>query len=94
MIRSSVEREFIIIGEALNSLSSGSLHTFGAIAHARRIVDFRNLLTHAYSTVDDAIVWAIGERDVPVLLQECKDLLERELPTSKPTPDTETEMIE
>ena len=94
LIRSSVEREFIIIGEALNSLSSRSSHTFGAIAHGRRIVDFRNLLTHAYSTVDDAIVWAIGKRDVPVLLQECKDLLEREPATSKRTPDTQTEMIE
>ena len=78
MIRSSVEREFIIIGEALNSLSNASPHAFDAIAHARRIVDFRNLLTHAYAAVDDAIVWAISESDVPVLLQECTDLLERE----------------
>ena len=28
-------------------------------------VDFRNQLTHAYS--DDALVWAVANRDVPVL---------------------------
>ena len=94
MIRSSVEREFIIIGEALNSLSNTSPCTFGAIAHARRIVDFRNLLAHAYATVDDAIVWAISESDIPVLLQECKDLVERESETGSATRDAEQEMIE
>ena len=49
---------------------------FGSITHARRIVDFRNQLTHEYPTVDDALVWAIVETDVPVLRRECKALLD------------------
>ncbi len=77
LIRSSVEREFIIIGEALNALSHVSSDVFNAITHSRRIVDFRNQLTHAYATVDDAIVWAIAETDVSVLLRECTQLLTR-----------------
>jgi len=40
-------------------------------------VDFRNQLTHQYPTVDDAIVWAIIEHDVPVLRRECVELLQR-----------------
>ena len=75
LIRSSVEREFIIIGEAMAALSRVSPDTFGAITKARRIVDFRNQLTHEYPTVDDALVWAIVETDVPVLLKECSELL-------------------
>lgn len=49
---------------------------FAAIGHARRIIDFRNQLTHEYPTIDDTIVWAIADRDVPVLLRECERLLD------------------
>jgi len=49
---------------------------FDAITRARRIVDFRNQLTHEYPAVDDALVWAIVERDVPVLRRECAALIQ------------------
>lgn len=77
LVRSSVEREFIIIGEAIASLSRVAPDIFEAITHARRIVDFRNQLTHEYPTVDDGIVWAIVEVDVPVLRSECAAFLGR-----------------
>jgi uncharacterized protein with HEPN domain len=77
LVRSSVEREFIIIGEAIIVLSRKSPDTFAAITKARRVVDFRNRLTHEYSTVDDEFVWAIVNHDVPVLRDECQALLER-----------------
>ena len=77
LIRSSVEREFIIIGEAIAGLGRVSPEVFDAITRGRRIIDFRNQLTHEYPTVDDAIVWAIVERDVPVLHRECTSLMQR-----------------
>jgi uncharacterized protein with HEPN domain len=76
LVRSAVEREFIIIGEALSALSRRAPAAFAAIAHARRIIDFRNQLTHEYPTIDDTIVWAIADRDVPVLQRECQRLLD------------------
>jgi uncharacterized protein with HEPN domain len=75
LVRSSVEREFIIIGEAVSALSRFAPDVFVAITRARRIVDFRNQLTHEYPTVDDALVWAIADRDVPVLRDECSALM-------------------
>jgi uncharacterized protein with HEPN domain len=75
LVRSAVEREFIIIGEAVGALSRAAPGTFGAITNARRIIDFRNQLTHAYATVDDDIVWAIAGRDVPLLDEECTRIL-------------------
>jgi uncharacterized protein with HEPN domain len=77
LVRSSVEREFIIIGEAMAALSRSAPEMFASITHARRIVDFRNQLTHEYPTVDDALVWAIIVKDVSVLSQECATLLPR-----------------
>jgi len=75
LVRSSVEREFIIIGEAIVVLSRKSPETYAAITKARRIVDFRNKLAHEYSTVDDEFVFAIANHDVPVLRDECRALL-------------------
>ncbi len=77
LVRSSVEREFIIIGEAIAALARVGPDTFASITHARRIVDFRNQLTHEYPTVDDELVWAIVENDVLVLRRECAALLKR-----------------
>jgi len=75
LVRSAVEREFIIIGEAISALSRRAPELFGTIGNARRIIDFRNQLTHEYPTVDDMIVWAIADRDVPVLRRECEVLM-------------------
>lgn len=75
LVRSSVEREFIIIGEAAAALSRIAPDLFASISHARRIVDFRNRLTHEYPNVSDAVVWGIAARDVPILRSECAALL-------------------
>jgi uncharacterized protein with HEPN domain len=48
---------------------------FARITNGRRIVDFRNQLTHAYLHVDDRIVWLIAQNDVPLLRAEREELL-------------------
>lgn len=83
LVRSSVEPEFIIIGEAATALARVAPEAFDAITRARRIVDFRNRLTHEYATVDDALVWAIVEHDVPMLRRECAALIQRVVPEDK-----------
>ena len=56
LVRSSVEREFTIIGEAMIALSRTEPVAFASITQARRIVDFRNQLTHEYASVNDRLV--------------------------------------
>ncbi len=80
LVRSSVEREFIIIGEAAAALGRIAPKVFDAITRARRIVDFRNQLAHEYPTVDNALVWAIVEHDVPTLRRECATLIQSMTP--------------
>ena len=75
LVRSSVEREFTIIGEAVLALSHTSPATFDAITGARRIVDFRNHLTHEYPMVDDELVWALAKQDMLALRRECAALI-------------------
>ncbi len=75
LIRSAVEREFITIGEAMLTLSRNAPELFDRITHARRIVDFRNQLTHEYRNVNDVLVWGIADRDVSILRGECAELM-------------------
>ncbi len=67
LVRSAVEREFILIGEALAALRRHAPQEFASITHANRIVGFRNQLTHEYANVDDALVWGVIQRDLPGL---------------------------
>jgi uncharacterized protein with HEPN domain len=76
LVRSAVEREFTIIGEAVIVLSRQAPEVFERITQARRIVDFRNRLTPEYPSVSDVLVWGAADRDVAVLRLECRALLE------------------
>jgi len=76
-MRSSVEREFIIIGEAISSLGRIAPDLLQGISHARMVVGFRNVLAHDYAAVDDETVFDVAAEDVPVLRNECAALLQR-----------------
>ena len=75
LTRSGVERQLILIGEAVNSLLRAEPELAGRVSHARRIVAFRNQLAHDYPAVNHAVVWAIAVDEVPVLHAECEALL-------------------
>ena len=75
LIRSSVEREFTIIGEALSQLSRRDGYLFAQIDQAPQIISFRNKLTHEYVTINDQLVWGVIQNNLPVLLEQCTQLL-------------------
>ena len=75
LIRSSVVREFTIIGEALSQLSRRDGDLFAQIDQAPQIISFRNKLTHEYVTINDQLVWGVIQNNLPVLLEQCTQLL-------------------
>ena len=76
MLRSAVERQFEIIGEALNQLCKLDPQWAGRIPDAPQIVAFRNLLIHGYASVNDWTVWATVEESLPSLLMVVTGLLD------------------
>ncbi len=76
--RRVVEREFEIIGEALNRLAESDPVTAAAISELPRIVGFRNRIIHAYDAVDNAVVWGVVESHLPRLLHDIEVLLEQQ----------------
>ncbi|MDQ2582408.1 hypothetical protein CKY47_00070 [Saccharothrix yanglingensis] len=77
MLRSAVERQFEIIGEALNQLREVDAELASAIPDVNRIVAFRNILIHGYASVDDALVWQTLTDKVPALDQVLRRLLDQ-----------------
>ncbi len=71
LIRSSVEREFIMIGEALTNLSRQNCELFSRIENAPRIISFRNKLTHEYVKVDNTLVWGVIQSYLMPLRAAC-----------------------
>lgn len=74
-LRSSIEREFIIIGEALRSAIALDPTLASRVTDSRSIIGFRNIVVHGYSTVDRDFVWGFIERDLPRLMLEVQQYL-------------------
>jgi uncharacterized protein with HEPN domain len=75
MLRSAVERQLEIVGEALAQLARIDTETASRISEHRRIIAFRNILIHGYAEIDHRIVWDVLEGKLPVVRAEARALL-------------------
>jgi uncharacterized protein with HEPN domain len=75
MLRQAVERNFEIIGEAMNRMLKVAPKLYEEIDHAALIVGFRNALIHGYDLIDDERVWKTIQDDVPALSARISELL-------------------
>ncbi len=67
LLKSAVERQLEILGEALNRLSKVDPPIAAEILDLPRIVAFRNILVHGYASVDDNLVWQVVKDRLPSL---------------------------
>ena len=68
---------------SLTQLSQRDQALFGEIEPAPQIISFRNKLTHEYITINNQLVWGVIKNNLPVLVDQCRQLLarlDRELP--------------
>jgi len=75
LLRSAVERQCEIIGEALGQALKMRPDLEPHITNAKRIVSFRNRLIHGYATVADEVVWGVMVGYLPKLKAEVESLL-------------------
>ena len=78
MLRSAVERQLEIVGEALAQLARTDPATASRIDEYQRIIAFRNILIHGYAEIDHRIVWNVLELKLPVVLRQASGLLDGE----------------
>lgn len=75
LLRSAVERQLEIVGEALSKLAKTDPETVAKVTEHGRIIAFRNILIHGYAEVDNRVVWGVLEAKLPTLLREVGALL-------------------
>ncbi len=77
LLRSAVEREFVIIGEATNRLHHHNEHLANQISNHQSIISLRNIIAHRYDDVRNDLIWTTIKNDLPTLLDEVTTLLEQ-----------------
>ena len=77
LLRSGVERQLIIVGEALNKLSKLAPQMTTGISVFNKIIGFRNMAVHGYDVLNHETVWEIVKTHLPVLQREVQALLRK-----------------
>ena len=75
VVKRAVERDFEIIGEALNRIKNTDSELLEKISEHHRIIGFRNILIHGYDIIDEAIVWQAITKHLPILVKEIKQMV-------------------
>jgi uncharacterized protein with HEPN domain len=77
-MRQLVERNFIIISEAVNRLRRRDPEIADRIAAIPQILGMRNALAHGYDVIDYETVWRAIHETLPLLRREIEALLPEE----------------
>lgn len=75
LLYQGVERNFEIIGEAMNRLAKSDSETAEHLGDYPQIIAFRNILIHGYDIVDREIVWGVVHDNLPTLKEQIDALL-------------------
>ena len=75
LLRSAVERQSMILGEALRQALDLDPTLADRVTDVQPIIAFLNRLAHGYSDIDPEVVWGIAQNDVPKLLDEVRAIL-------------------
>ena len=67
MLRSAVERQFEILGEALARALRLDPELHERLPAARGAIDFRNVIANEYDALAAATVWDIARNELPAL---------------------------
>lgn len=75
LLKRAVEREFEIIGEAVNRIIKRDSSFSAKIQDAQNIIGLRNQVIHAYDNISDENIWAIIINHLPKLKSEIDGLI-------------------
>lgn len=72
LLRSAVERQFEILGEALTRALRADPGLRDRLPSARGAIDFRNVIAHEYDALSPDTVWDIAHNELPALARDVR----------------------
>lgn len=72
ILQRAVERDLEIIGEAIRKMIE--INPNIQITASKNIIGLRNIISHAYDSVEPELLWGIIQRNIPVLAHEIQNL--------------------
>lgn len=76
LIRSAIERQLEILGEALNRLRRDDADTAARVPDLDKIIGMRNIIAHEYGEIDYEIVWRAATTAIPTLIPVLSELVD------------------
>lgn len=68
ILQRAVERDLEIIGEAIRKILD--IEPSIKITSAKNIIGLRNIISHAYDSIEPEMIWGIMQNNIPVLSDE------------------------
>ena len=72
ILQRAIERDLEILGEAIKKITEISPEI--EISSIKNIIGLRNIIAHAYDSVEPEMIWGIIQNNVPILADEIKRL--------------------
>ena len=73
--QSAVERQFMIVGEALIRIRNAEPIILGSIPESNAVIGFRNLLAHGYDSANPKAIFKFAGEPPSHLLEIVRDLI-------------------
>ncbi len=77
MLKRAVERDWEIVGEAINRILKRDENFIEQISNARSIIGLRNQVIHAYDNISDENIWSVLTTHLPKLKKEIDNLIQK-----------------
>lgn len=75
ILQRAIERDLEIIGEAIRKILE--IEPNIEISSAKNIIGLRNIIAHAYDSVEPEMLWGIIQKNIPVLAEEVRILKQK-----------------
>ena len=68
ILQRAIERDLEIIGEAIRKILE--IDSTIVISSSKNIIGLRNIISHAYDSVEPEMIWGIIQKNIPILFNE------------------------
>jgi uncharacterized protein with HEPN domain len=72
-----VNWNLVVAGEAANVLTKIDREIIAIVPEIDRLVSLRNRIAHGYFAIDDVVIWNTVKSDIPNVLSDLRQLMER-----------------